>query len=108
MAEFTHEYSQYPDKLMTKRTFKDVDDSIAMKVSEIQDLRRSGNYTKAAQRINELNIKDYNFSASDVNWLIEEIRNTQIYAKQKRQNIYNTEDCPSDTAVTYDVWIGGN
>jgi hypothetical protein len=92
---------------MTKKQYKDVDDSVASKIQQIQDLRRSGSYNLAAQKIKELNLKDYNFSAQDVNWLIEEIRNTQIYAKQKRQNIYTDDENPITSAINYDVWIGG-
>lgn len=108
MAEFTNEYSRYPSQIMTKKTYKDVDDSVASQIQQIQDLRRAGNYNLAAQKIKALNLSAYNFSAEDINWLIEENRNAQIYAKQKRQNIYSGSEDPIDTAVTYDVWIGGD
>ncbi len=105
MAEFTHEYSQFPNKVWERRYFKDVDDSIAVEINQIKNLQAQGLYNQA-QRIVEQN-KDVlgkcNVSSEYFNGVDEELINLEKYAKQKKQSIYFQETEPD--AALNDVWI---
>lgn len=106
MAEMTHEYSQFPDKVMELHHFKDADDSIADVFNQIKNLQAQGLYNQA-QRIVEQNkdvLGSYILSTEYLNAIDEEIRNLQIYSKSASQSIFIQNSEPD--ALLYDVWIG--
>ncbi len=105
MAEFTHEYSQFPNKIWERRYFKDVDDSIAEVINQIKNLQSQGLYNQA-QRIIEQNkdvLGKYIIDTEYLNAVDEETINLEKYAKQQKQSIYFQEDEPD--GVLNDVWI---
>lgn len=106
MADYTHEYSKFPNELISKRAYKDVNDSVAAKINGIKALQAEGRYSEAAALIPD--VKDYLLGADVINTLIEEIRNAQIYAKGAKQCIYVQSEEPDSTVIREnDVWIGG-
>jgi len=105
MSEFTHEYSQFPDKVWERRNFKDVDDSVATEINQIKKLQAQGLYNQA-QRIVEQNkdvIGKYNVGSEYFNGVDEELINLEKYAKQKKQSIFFQTEEPD--AELNDVWI---
>lgn len=105
MAEFTHEYSQFPDKVWERRYFKDVDDSIAVEINQIKNLQAQGLYNQA-QRIVEQNkdvLGKYIVNSEYFNAADEELINLEKYAKQKKQSIFFQTEEPD--AELNDVWI---
>ncbi len=105
MAEFTHEYSQFPNKVWERRYFKDVDDSIAEVINQIKNLQSQGLYNQA-QRIIEQNkdvLGKYIMDTEYLNAVDEETINLEKYAKQQKQSIYFQEAEPD--GVLNDVWI---
>lgn len=110
MAEYEREFSNFPEKKITLHNFKNVDDTIAPIINQINDLRIQGLYNQAARIIqNNFDVlSHYIIDAITFRTLEEEIYNTQKYAKQVQQSIFfdNTEedlDC-----IEGDVWIGGD
>lgn len=107
MASYEREYSNFPERKITLHHFKNVDDNISELVNQINQLRKQGLYGQA-QRIIENNadiLSNRDVDAEFINTLIEEIYNTQVYARQVQQSIYDSPDEPD--CNTYDVWIGG-
>lgn len=105
MADYTHEFSNFPDSLVDMKTFKDIDDSIASIVSQIETAKANGDFATAVAIISaHPELADYDFSANDINRIIEEIRNSQIYATSMTNAITygNTEFRGS----VGDIWIG--
>jgi hypothetical protein len=107
MASITNEYSQFPNKVMERHYFKDVDDSIAPLIIQIKELQAQGDYDRVNQIIakNMENLAQYTLSAEYINLIDEEIRNLQIYAKSNKQSFYVGEEEPDDIEAL-DVWIG--
>lgn len=119
MAAYTYEYrdrsASFPNTVPDVVTYKDVDADVAPVVGQIESAVRSGDYATATQLISdyEANLTDktkslkyYLISAEDINRIIEDIRNTQIFAISNAQSIYTTESEPVAQAVG-DVWVGG-
>ncbi len=107
MADYTNEYSNYPSTLMEKTSFLDVDDSVADLINQIKAFQTSGEYNSAASLISQHpDIKKRIPTSESLNKMLEEIRNTQIYAKNIKQTIYADETEPN-TMIDGDVWIGG-
>ena len=106
MSAYSNEYSNFPQKEITLPTFKNVDNTVGEIVSKINALRNQGLFAEAAAVIRNSteDLTHYIIDASTINTLIEEIYNTQIYARQKQQFIYFGETEP-DTVVAEDVWI---
>lgn len=105
MSDFTHEYSQFPDKVWERRYFKDVDDTIAEVINQIKNLQSQGLYNQA-QRIIEQNkdvLGKYIIDTEYVNAVDEELINLEKYAKQQKQSIYFQENEPD--GVLNDIWI---
>ena len=105
---YTHEYSQYPNELISLEDFKNVDDTVGDLINQIETYRSQGNYSAAAQLVERYSdtLKRYNIDTVTVNTLIEEIRNTQIKALTTGQFLsYGTAE-PVDLDEGY-VWIGG-
>ncbi len=109
MAYYTNEYSNFPHELMPLHHFKDVDDSVGSLVNQIKILQSQGKYDKVNEiiQLNKDTLGQYCFGAELINRLDEEIRNLEIYAIYKRQNIYYTEQEP-ELVENFDVWIGGS
>lgn len=108
MSEYENEFSQFPLKKITLHHFKNVDDSIASVINQINTLRSQGLYGQA-YRIIENNkdiLAQYIVDAITFRTWEEEIYNTQKYAKQIQQSVFLDEDEPDDCAEG-DVWIGG-
>jgi hypothetical protein len=108
MAEYTHEYSQFPSQILELHNFKDVDDSVASLVNQIKNLQSAGNYAKASELVeaNADTLKPYVLSMEYLNMIDEELRNVEIYAKSKKQSVYYQESEPTENVSQYDVWIG--
>lgn len=85
MAEFEREFSNFPNKKITRHNFKNVDDNIAPIINQIKSLQEQGKYNQAA-RIIQNNFDALSHCIVDAitfrTWE-EEIYNTQIYARQK-------------------------
>lgn len=106
MATYTHEYSNFPTSLITVKEYKNVDDFIKGFVHQVQLLREQGYYAEAARMIRtSADMAPYNFDAEDVNRIVEEIRNTQIFAQGQKQAIFYSTTTDFD-AQEMDVWIG--
>ncbi len=110
MADYTHEFSNFPDEILTRHNFKDVDDSVASIVNQIKELQAAGEYDRAAQYIdmNKDTLGPYVLGSEYLNTIDEETRNVEIYTKAKKQQIYYQDNEPDKTAYQYDVWLGEN
>lgn len=108
MASYTHEYSSFPDQLLTRHNFKDADDSIASIINQINILKSQGQYSRAAAYIeaNKETLGPYVLGSEYLNTIDEETRNVEIFAKAKKQQIFYQNDEPSDIAFVGDVWLG--
>lgn len=110
MADYTHEYSQFPDQLLTRHNFKDADDSIASIINQIKILQANGEYSRAAEFI-ELykdTLGPYVLGSEYLNTIDEETRNIEIYTKAKKQQIFYQDDEPNESTWKNDVWLGEN
>lgn len=104
---YENEFSNFPNKLITKHNFKDVDDSIADVVNQITTLRSQGLYGQAS-RIIEANSDILPQYIVDMIWfrtIEEEVYNGQVYAKKIQQQIYIQDEEP-DFCEEDDIWIG--
>ena len=104
--EYTHEYSQFPNKVMQRHNFKDADDSVANVINQINSLKNQGLYNQA-NRILEQNkdvLGQYALTSEHCNAIDEETRNLEIKALQVQQSIYIQTEEP-DSAALGDVWI---
>lgn len=104
MADYSNEYSSFPDSLITIHKFKNVDDNVAPLFTQINLLRTQGDFEQAQQIIQQYNLSEYCPDAVTINTIIEEIYNAQVFAKQVQQLIYFNED-EEPEADTEDVWI---
>lgn len=104
MPDYTHEFSNYPDSLIDMRTFKDINDEIASVVAQIEAAKADGDYADAIAIIKaHPELADYDFSANDINRIIEEIRNSQIFVTTITQGI--TYGGNSFRGEVGDIWI---
>lgn len=108
MSNYTHEYSLFPDQLLTRHNFKDADDSIAPIINQIKILQSNGEYDRAAEYIqaNKDTLGPYVLGSEYLNTIDEETRNVEIFAKSKKQQIFYQDDEPNDSAYVNDVWLG--
>ncbi len=108
MADYTHEYSNFPNEIMEKHNFKDVTNEIAVMINTIKSLQSQGLYDEAAKiiRTNASVLKPYNIDMTTVNGMIEHIRNTEIYATGIHQSVH-TDVSEPDICLESDIWIGG-
>ncbi len=107
MSSYTNEYSQFPNAIMEKQEFKNVTDSQAELINQIKKYQESGNYTAAATLLaRNPELKDYMPGVDFYNMIIEEQRNTEIYAKTIKQSMYFDSEEP-EAVVDGDAWIGG-
>lgn len=105
MAEYSNEFSNFPSQLITRHNYKNVDDTIASVVNQINTLRSQGLYNQAARIIenNKDVLSQYNVDATNFRTWEEEIYNTQIYAKQMQQSVLFDDTEPE--CILGDVWI---
>lgn len=111
MADYTNNYgSEFPNVIMTQQQFKDLDDSCATIVNEFNALISDKKYSEAQALVaaNPDLLKNRFLTASVINWLFEEIRNAQVFAKTTQQSIYETYDGSEPQANVEDSWIGIN
>ena len=109
MADYTHEYSNFPTNIYTLHNFLDLKDaptSVSMVVSEIKELILQGSYNQAALKLEENKniLSQYMIDATFINTLDEELRNLEIYTKTKKQALYYSTEEPE--GVSGDIWIG--
>ena len=107
MSIYETEFSNFPEKKITKHNFKNVDDNIADIINQINTLRSQGLYNQASRIIqnNHDTLSQYIADAATFRTWEEEIYNTQKYAKQQQQCIYFDEEEPD--CIEGDVWVGG-
>lgn len=109
-VSYTYEYrnseESLPYAIPNKIVYKDVDASVAELVQQIENYILAGNYSAASDLMteNEELLEGYKIDATDINRLIEDIRNTQIYAKSRKQEIYFDPEEP-EYLEHDDVWI---
>ena len=107
MSQYETEFSNFPQQFISLHNFKNVDDSIANIINQINILRSQGLYNQA-DRIMENNkdiLSQYIIDAVTFRTIEEEIYNTQRYAKKVQQQIYFQDDEP-DYCEEDDIWIG--
>lgn len=108
MANYTHEYSNFPSQLYTRHHFKDVDDSVGHLVEQIKELQARGEFDLINEiiKVNKNKLGQYVFGSEYPNGIDEELRNLEIFTKNKKQSIFYQPDDPEDMAGLADVWIG--
>lgn len=107
MASYTHEYSNFPTTIMERGNYKDVDDTVAVLINQLKTFQKNKDYKSAILLIAQNpSLKQYIIGVDVINKIIEEIRNTQIYAKTTKQTVYiqDKNNVPI-SAVENDVWI---
>lgn len=109
MSEYSREFSNFPSEKITKHNFKNVDDTIASIINQINSLRSQGLYNQASRIIqNNYDILSYYIvDAITFRTWEEEIYNTQKYARQKQQSIYFDASEEDFDGIEEDVWISG-
>ncbi len=110
MAEYAREFSNFPSTKITMHNFKNVDDSIASVINQINSLRAQGLYNQAARVIQDNNdvLGQYIADAVTFRTWEEEIYNTQKYARQKQQSVYFDDSEDDFDGIEGDVWLGGD
>lgn len=110
MANYENEFSNFPVQKITKHNFKNVDDSIADVINQINSLRAQGLYDQAANIIqnNFETLSHYIVDAVTFRTWEEEIYNTQKYARQVQQSIFFDESEKDFDGIEGDVWLGGD
>lgn len=108
MASYTHEYSDFPNTILTRHNFMDADNSIASIINQIKILQSEGKYSEAAAYINDHHetLGPYVLGSEYMNLIDEETRNLEIYTKSKKQQIYYQNDEPDNEPDVNDVWLG--
>lgn len=106
MAQYENEFTNFPQKLITLHNYKNVDESVATLINQINTLRSQGLYAQAAQIVqnNKELLSFYIIDAVTFRTLEEEIYNTQKYAKQTQQSVYFEEEEPD--CEEEDMWLG--
>ena len=110
MANYENEFSNFPVQKITKHNFKNVDDSIADMINQINSLRSQGLYDQAANIIqkNFDILSHYIVDAITFRTWEEEIYNTQKYARQIQQSLFFDEREEDFDGLEGDVWLGGD
>ena len=105
MANYTHEYSNFPTTVMEKGNYKDVNSNVARLIDQLKTYQQNRDYNSAVLLIaNNPSLKQYIIGVDVINKIIEEIRNAQIYAKTAKQTIYVQDETPV-SAIDGDVWL---
>lgn len=100
----------WPFGLLQLTDYKDADNTVGPIIAQIKAYQEAGDFDSAQELIRQhaSTLKKYCFDAAAINRYIEELRNLQIYTRQKKQQIFYepTEETFSIFAVLQDVWIG--
>ena len=100
----------WPFTVLQLTDYKDADNTVGPIIAQIKAYQEAGNFDAAQEIIRQhaSTLKKYCFDAAAINRYIEELRNLQIYTRQKKQQIFYepTEETFSLFAVLQDVWIG--
>lgn len=111
MSIYENEFSEFPNKKITRHHYKNIDDTIANVINQVNELRAQGLYNQAARIIeaNKETLSQYVVDAVTYRTWEEEIYNAQKFAKQRRQVIYYEEDEDEvlENCLEGDVWVGG-
>jgi len=107
-VDYTHEYSDFPNTVYSKHNFLDLKDapsSVASIVTDIKTHIVNKRFAQAASLLEENKniLAQYMIDAKYFNTLDEELRNLEIYTKEKKQGLYYQTTKPA--GVTGDVWI---
>lgn len=108
MATYTNEYRTpcFPESVMDSGKYEDISDDTKAIIDEIELYKESGNTSMVAMlQLQYASILEkISIGAKTINSIIEEIRNTQIYAKQTIQQIVLGATTPE---VLYNglIWI---
>ena len=90
MASYTNIFgSDFPNTIMERKEFRNVDETVLPYVTAYYNAMMSGDYNEAQRIFNEapIDLDVFKIDALLFNWLIEEIRNAQIYAKEEKKPI---------------------
>ena len=108
MANYTHEYSLFPEQVYTPHNYMDADDQIGTLITQIKELQAQNKYVQA-QRLIEKNkdvLSQYLLTTDAINAIEEETRNLEIYSKGALQSIYYGIEPDDNVVQINDVWIG--
>lgn len=110
MLRYENEFSDFPNKKITRHNFKNIDDNVANIINTIKQLQLQGLYSQASRIIQDNFdvLSHYIVDAITFRTWEEEIYNTQIYARQKQQIIFFDEDDEDFDGIEGDVWVGGD
>lgn len=100
-SAYTNIHSNFPASIMERTSFKDITPEVASKIAFVESLIANNDIASANKHIEEYELEDYFINADSFNWAFEEIRNTQIYAKTKGQQVIYVDsinDLPSAPA----------
>ena len=108
--EYTSNFgSQFPERIIEQKVFKDVDQRVLPLVNQIKSYLNSGNFASANSLIQENKelLGSYMLSSEYLNFLCEETRNVEIFAKTLTQNTLYQNGEPDKSVVSKDIiWIG--
>lgn len=106
MAEYTNEFSSFPENIDIFKKFRDINDNVKPIIEKYMTYLSQGNISEAVKVLNEndVSLEDYQANANDWNKFFEAERNTEIMAKQKAQVIHYG-DTFDDPPSLHDVWI---
>ena len=109
MASYTHEYSDFPNRLYSVNNFLDLKDapsSVVDTVTSIKEYIAKGNYSQASALLERSKdvLASYLIDARYINTLDEELRNLEIFTRSSKQALFYQNDEPD--GVLGDVWLG--
>lgn len=96
MASYTNIFgSDFPNTVMERKEFKNVDETVLPYITAYFNAMMSEDFEEAQRILNEsvdtegnpIDLIQYRIDAFIFNWLVEEIRNAQIYALAEKQII---------------------
>lgn len=105
-SQYTHDYSDFPNSVMEKFEFKDINSAVIEAVNAHQAALDNNDCATANRIWKENDLGSYILLAYHWNMILENIRNTQIYAKTKGQQIHYVDslaDIP-DNPVDSDIF----
>ena len=110
MSQYEHEYSNFPNQKIILHHFKNIDDNIAPLINQITSLRLQAQCAQAANLVKENQdlLIPYIVDAITYNTWEEEIYNTQIYARQRKQAVHFDESEDDVDCIEGDIWVGGD
>lgn len=109
MSQYEHEYSNFPYQKITLHHFKNIDNDIAPIINQITSLRLRGMSGEAADIVKENSEKLFPYIVDMItfNTWDEELYNTQIYARQRKQIVHFDASEEDVDCIEGDIWLGG-